>query len=169
MWWCCPTPSASTTWPPATAGCASCRTATNFRPVPGREGVQRLQRTRRVRPTNVALRDFDYHAPSNRLDSDAQETQTSLDGIRLEHYDYGAGYSDQAGGDRLARLRLEALQADSHQLTGTANARGLATGGAFTLEGHPDAARNRRYYVAASELTDLLQDGPDSSAVRAAM
>ncbi|KMN77964.1 type IV secretion protein Rhs [Chromobacterium sp. LK11] len=133
-----------------------------FRPVPGREGVQRLQRTRRVRPTNVALRDFDYHAPSNRLDSDAQEIQASLDGIRLEHYDYGAGYSDQAGGDRLARLRLEALQADSHQLTGTANARGLATGGAFTLDGHPDAARNRRYYVAASQLT-FLQDGPDSS------
>ncbi|WP_374419607.1 type VI secretion system Vgr family protein [Chromobacterium sp.] len=133
-----------------------------FRPLPGREGVQRLQRGRRVRPTNVALRDFDYHAPSNRLDSDARENHPGLEGIRLEHYDYGAGYNHQAGGDRLARLRLEALQADSHQFTGMANARGLATGGAFTLDGHPDAARNRRYYVSASQLI-FLQDGPDSS------
>ncbi|MGC0154643.1 type VI secretion system Vgr family protein [Chromobacterium vaccinii] len=133
-----------------------------FRPVPGREGIQRLQRTRRVKSNSVALRDFDYHAPSNRLDSDAQEQQASLEGIRLEHYDYAAGYNTQADGDRLARLRLEALQAEAHQLMGMSNTRGLATGGAFTLEGHPDAARNRRYYVVASQLT-FLQDAPDSS------
>ncbi|WP_122882491.1 type VI secretion system Vgr family protein, partial [Burkholderia pseudomallei] len=38
------------------------------RAIQGREGVQRLQRTRRIKSNNVALRDFDYHAPSNKLD-----------------------------------------------------------------------------------------------------
>jgi len=132
------------------------------RAIAGREGIQRLQRSRRVRPNNVVLRDFDYHVPSNRLDSDAEVQQRTLEGINLEHYDYGAGYRDQERGEMLARLRLEALQAESHLLTGKANARGLRVGSAFTLEGHPDERRNRRFHIIGTEL-HFIQDGPDSS------
>lgn len=133
------------------------------RAIPGREGIQRLQRTRRVRSNNVALRDFNYMTPSHLLDSDAQSSpQPALSGIALEYYDYAAGYQDQQNGERLARLRLDAFQADAHVLVGEANARGLATGGAFTLTGYPAAARNRRYYVIGSELS-FVQDGPDST------
>ncbi len=132
------------------------------RAIQGREGVQRLQRTRRIKSNNVALRDFDYHAPSKQLDSDAQVEQQSLGGIPLEYYDYAAGYRDPEQGERLARLRLEAIQAESHTLVGEANARALATGRAFTLVGHPALSRNRRYYVTNSELT-FIQDGPDST------
>ena len=132
------------------------------RAIADREGVQRLQRTRRVRPNNVALRDFDYHVPANRLDSDAQVAQETLAGVTLEHYQFAAGYSDAERGGRLARLRLEAFQAESHVLQGQSNARGLATGRAFSLIGHPDAQRNRRYVVTASDLS-FVQDGPDSS------
>ncbi|WP_122884498.1 type VI secretion system Vgr family protein, partial [Burkholderia pseudomallei] len=124
--------------------------------------VQRLQRTRRIKSNNVALRDFDYHAPSKQLDSDAQVEQQSLGGIPLEYYDYAAGYRDPEQGERLARLRLEAIQADAHALGGEANARALAVGRAFTLVGHPALSRNRRYYVTNSELT-FIQDGPDST------
>ncbi len=131
------------------------------RAIADREGVQRLQRTRRVRPNNVALRDFDYHVPTNRLDSDAQVAQETLAGVTLEHYQFAAGYSDAERGGRLARLRLEAFQAESHVLQGQSNARGLATGQAFSLIGHPDAQRNRRYVVTASDLS-FVQDGPDS-------
>ncbi|VCB75439.1 Rhs element Vgr protein [Burkholderia pseudomallei] len=132
------------------------------RAIQGREGVQRLQRTRRIKSNNVALRDFDYHAPSKQLDSDAQVEQQSLGGIPLEYYDYAAGYRDPEQGERLARLRLEAIQADAHALGGEANARALAVGRAFTLVGHPALSRNRRYYVTNSELT-FIQDGPDST------
>ncbi len=135
------------------------------RALPGREGIQRLQRTRRIRPNNVALRDFDYHVPSNRLDSDAQVAQQTLAGITLEYYDYAAGYRDTARGEWLARLRLEAYQAESHLLQGQSNARGLTTGKAFTLEGHPDQNRNRRFFVTASELA-FIQDGPDSTSLQ---
>ncbi|MDN7638811.1 type VI secretion system Vgr family protein [Burkholderia cepacia] len=133
------------------------------RAIAGREGVQRLQRTRRVRPNNVALRDFNYLTPSNRLDSDARtQPEPALSGVQLEYYDYAAGYRNEQTGERLARLRLEAFQADAHVLAGEANARGLATGQAFTLAGYPAANRNRRYYVIGSELT-FIQDGPDST------
>ncbi|VCM91498.1 Rhs element Vgr protein [Burkholderia pseudomallei] len=133
------------------------------RAIQGREGVQRLQRTRRIKSNNVALRDFDYHAPSNKLDSDAQQVSPpNLEGIPLEYYDYAAGYREPEQGERLARLRLEAIQAESHTLVGEANARALATGRAFTLIGHPALGRNRRYYVTNSELT-FIQDGPDST------
>jgi len=133
------------------------------RAIQGREGVQRLQRTRRVRSNNVALRDFNYLVPSNQLDSDAQTApESALSGVALEYYDYAAGYQDQQNGERLARLRLDGFQADAHVLIGEANARGLATGQAFTLMGYPAASRNRRYYVIGSELS-FVQDGPDST------
>ncbi|KVN35064.1 type IV secretion protein Rhs [Burkholderia pyrrocinia] len=133
------------------------------RAIQGREGVQRLQRTRRVRSNNVALRDFNYWMPSNRLDSDAQtQPEPALSGVQLEYYDYAAGYQDEQTGERLARLRLEAFQADAHMLVGEANARGLTTGNAFTLVGYPATTRNRRYYVIGSELS-FIQDGPDST------
>ncbi len=133
------------------------------RAIQGREGVQRLQQIRRVRPNNVALRDFNYLVPSNRLDSDAQMPPApALSGVQLEYYDYAAGYQDEQTGERLARLRLEAFQAEAHVLVGEANARGLTTGQAFTLVGYPAAARNRRYYVVGSELS-FIQDGPDST------
>ncbi|KVN39925.1 type IV secretion protein Rhs [Burkholderia pyrrocinia] len=133
------------------------------RAIQGREGVQRLQQIRRVRPNNVALRDFNYLVPSNRLDSDAQmQPAPALSGVQLEYYDYAAGYQDEQTGERLARLRLEAFQAEAHVLVGEANARGLTTGQAFALMGYPAAARNRRYYVIGSELS-FIQDGPDST------
>ncbi|RQT73104.1 type VI secretion system Vgr family protein [Burkholderia cepacia] len=132
------------------------------RAIQGREGVQRLQRTRRIRSNSVALRDFDYLAPSNLLDSDAQAVQPGLEGIQLEYYDYAAGYGDTEQGERLAQLRLQAFQAEAQMLVGEANVRALATARAFTLSGYPAARRNRRYYVTGSELT-FIQDGPDST------
>ncbi|WDD95394.1 type VI secretion system tip protein VgrG [Burkholderia sp. FERM BP-3421] len=133
------------------------------RAIQGREGIQRLQRTRRIRPNNVALRDFNYLAPGNRLDIDAQMPQASPPPIALEYYDYGAGYNELERGQRLARLRLAALQAESHLLVGQSNARALATGHAFTLYGHPDTQRNRRYNVVSTELS-FVQGEPDSGA-----
>ncbi|KWO84528.1 type VI secretion system Vgr family protein [Burkholderia ubonensis] len=129
-----------------------------------REGIQRLQRTRRVAPNHVALRDFDYLAPSNRLDSDAQVPPASPSAIALEYYDYGAGYSEFERGERLAHLRLDALQAESHLLVGLSNARGLAAGHAFTLYGHPDEQRNGRYVVVNTELS-FVQGEPDSGSL----
>ncbi len=132
------------------------------RAIAGREGVQRLQRSRRIRPNNVALRDFDYHVPGKRLDSDAQVQQAALNNITLQHYDYGTGYFDPERGDYLARIRLEAMQADSHMLQGTSNARGLHFGAAFSLQAHPDFKRNRRYHIIGVE-QNFTQDGPDSN------
>lgn len=132
------------------------------RAIEGREGVQRLQRSRRVTSNNVALRDFDYHVPGKRLDSDAQVEQNALNNITLQHYDYGTGYFDQARGEYLARIRLEAMQAETHLLQGKCNARGLKYGAAFSLSGHPDIKRNRRFFVTGVEQI-FTQDGPDSS------
>ena len=134
------------------------------RAIQGREGVQRIQRTRRIRPNNVALRDFDYHVPSKRLDADAQVEQHSLAGLTLEHYEYAdAGlYRDVERGERLAQIRLEAMQAQASTLTGTSNVRGLTIGKAFSIEGHPDEKRNRRFHLISTKL-HFVQDGPDST------
>ncbi|SMG61136.1 type VI secretion system Vgr family protein [Paraburkholderia susongensis] len=133
------------------------------RAIAGREGIQRIHRTRTVQSTNVVLRDFDYLAPGKSLEVDARNAQDTLPGRELELYDYAAGYTDLQRGEWLAQLRLEALQAEAHLLTGSANAMGLATGGAFTLTGHPDAQRNRRYVLISTQLS-WLADLPNSNA-----
>ncbi|WP_085489752.1 type VI secretion system Vgr family protein [Paraburkholderia susongensis] len=127
------------------------------RSILGREGIQRLQRNRRVGPSRVSLRDFDYLAPSRRLDSDAR-----LPEGHIEYYDYGVGYRDQASGERLALVMLEAFQADSHVFFGEANVRALTTGCAFTLVGCPAEERNRRYVVIGTDLT-FISERPDSA------
>jgi type VI secretion system secreted protein VgrG len=137
------------------------------RPIEGREGVQRLQRDLNVRPTNVALRDFNYRTPSNPMDGVAEHAaqlaaSPDLSGVPLEQYHYAAGYLNQEEGQQVAQLRMEAINAENNTLTGIANARDIAPGYAFTLTDHPAASRNRRYYVVQAD-TLFVQDGPDSS------
>ncbi|HEY4082028.1 MAG TPA: type VI secretion system tip protein VgrG [Burkholderiaceae bacterium] len=138
------------------------------RAISGREGVQKLQRTRKVYANHVVLRDFDYLVPNKALQVDAQTRQNDVgaeagvQGVQLEHYDYAAGYQDTQRGEWLARLRLQALQAQAQLLQGRANAQGMQVGRAFTLSGHPDESCNRRFTVVSTELA-WVQDGPNSS------
>jgi type VI secretion system secreted protein VgrG len=123
-----------------------------------REGVQRIQRSRRVLPGEIVLCDYDYLSPGKSLNAQAGAT-TSAD--PLEWYDYGAGYQDAERGGKLARLRLEALQADASLIHGESNAVGLLPGRRFELTLHPEQARNRGFALLQVQYT-FLQDGPDS-------
>lgn len=138
------------------------------RPLIDRESVQRLQRRRSVRPNNIVLRDFNYHVPTDVLQTNAQETQATLQGVQLEHYDYAAGYYESQRGEFLAKLRLLAWQADARVLSGKANAKGMSVGQAFSLQLHPDNARNRRYFVLSTQyefVNDLDSTTKGESAV----
>ena len=54
------------------------------------------------------------------------------------------------------------MQAQANTLTGVANVRGLTIGRAFSIEGHPDDKRNRRFHLISTKL-HFVQDGPDST------
>ena len=110
-----------------------------------REGIQELKRSRKVRPNEIVLRDYDYLHPSNNLQAAVDEPDGGLDNVQLEWYDYAAGYQDTRRGEHIARLRLEMMQSDRQLLRGKSSAMGMVPGYAFRLMGHPDNARNRNY------------------------
>ncbi|MGN7973008.1 type VI secretion system tip protein VgrG [Serratia sp. 22264] len=127
-----------------------------------REGIQRIQRSRKVRPNEIVLRDFDYLNPRKNLQTKVEESSLGLQNTPLEWYDYAAGYVDTERGEYLARLRLEEMQSDGHLLFGESNAVGLMAGKDFTLTLHPDGNRNRRFKLIRCDYI-FVQDGPDSS------
>lgn len=138
------------------------------RPILDRESVQRLQRSRKVRPNNIVLRDFNYHVPTDVLQTNAQEEQATLSGVQLEHYDYAAGYGESQRGEFLAKMRLLAWQAEARILNGKANAKGVTVGEAFSLQLHPDNARNRRYFILSTKyeyINDIDSTSKGESAV----
>lgn len=127
-----------------------------------REGIQRIQRSHRVHPREVVLRDFDYHNPRNPLQTQVEESRGRLSNIPLEWYDYAAGYADTQRGEFLARLRLEMMQSDGQLLNGESNAVGLKPGHSFELFQHPAGKRNRGFKLIRCDYV-FLQDGPDSA------
>ncbi len=144
----------------------------DYQPIPddsiddfvGNEGILSLKRSRKVRPTEVVMRDFDYLNPSNQLQA-SQGGETGIPvipNLPLEWYDYATGYKEQTRGEQLARLRLELIQANRQLLTGMTNASGLEVGKAFTLAKHPDLGRNRNYKILRTNYT-YRRDDTDSS------
>ncbi|HFI5335093.1 TPA: type VI secretion system tip protein VgrG [Serratia liquefaciens] len=129
-----------------------------------REGIQRIQRSRKVRPNEIVLRDFDYLNPRKNLQTKVEESRLSLQNTPLEWYDYAAGYVDTERGEYLARLRLEEMQSDGHLLFGESNAVGLMAGRDFSLILHPDENRNRRFKLTHCDYV-VIQGGADSSRV----
>jgi type VI secretion system secreted protein VgrG len=126
-----------------------------------RQGIQNFSSSRSIEPNNIVLRDYDYHKPSYLLHRNIKERQDTLQGIPLEWYDYGPGYDKDERGDFLARLRLQAWQAQGRVLFGESNAIGLSPGFAFGLSLHPDEQRNRGFKILSCKTT-FLQDAPDN-------
>ncbi|WP_053115915.1 type VI secretion system Vgr family protein [Winslowiella iniecta] len=126
------------------------------------EGIQELKRTRKVRPNEIVLRDYDYLHPGNNLQAAVDEPGGGLDNVQLEWYDYAAGYQDARRGEHIARLRLEMMQSDRQLLRGKSSSMGLIAGYAFSLSGHPDSARNRSYKLLGVHYR-YLQGSSDSS------
>lgn len=125
------------------------------------EGIQEIQRSHKVRPNEVILRDYDYLRPSYDLQVDQEISDAGLANVQLEWYDYATGYHNTERGEKLALLRLQMMQSERQMLSGKSNAIGLVPGYAFTLHGHPGAVRNRRFKVLAVHYS-FIQGEADS-------
>lgn len=130
-----------------------------------RESIQSIQRTQKIRPTEVVLRDFDYLNPSFNLQTKVEDRNVDIQGVPLEWYDYALGYDDTDIGEHFARLRIEQMASENQVLTGKSNAVKLMSGKAFSLNLHPDSERNRRFKLLECNYT-FIQDGPDSATSR---
>jgi type VI secretion system secreted protein VgrG len=104
---------------------------------------------RRFRTGKFTLNDYDFKQPGKDLKADAKgrESYAKSD---YEVYDWGGKYDDRGEGERLAKVRMEAAQAQDHRRFAAGDAISLQPGGLTTLEKHPDAGENQKYLVVRS-------------------
>jgi len=123
------------------------------------EGIQEMRRSRKVRPNEVILRDYDYLRPSHNLQVDQELPSGGLPNIQLEWYDYAAGYQSIDRGEKIARLRLQLMQSERQMLSGKASAIGLVPGYAFTMTNHGVSELNRNYKLLAVQYHFVVSKG----------
>jgi len=145
-----------------------------FRAVTGQEAdvgeyVARVERTHRLLPGKVALRDFDFERPTLDLTTQANQDQEVAG---LEIYDYPGEYLQPAEGKRLSKVRLEELRFGIQTQACVGTSHRLMPGVTFTLAEHPDDGLNGELLVVrvrhearsaiiagdAEELTDEYQN-----------
>ena len=97
---------------------------------------------RTLRTRAVALADYDYLHPSVSLTT----ASTGDDGLG-ESFDYPGGYAALHEGDRYARLRLEAADAQRETAEGESGAAVLTPGYRMTFAGNGPGADGRRWLV----------------------
>jgi type VI secretion system secreted protein VgrG len=106
-----------------------------------------FEREHRLRPNEVALRDFDLRTPAVKPESAA-----GVDGAwPLKRYEYPAGLKtgQDDDGARRATVRLAALRRDSDLAKGKSAAVGLCPGMPFSVAGASEQACNGEFVVAS--------------------
>jgi type VI secretion system secreted protein VgrG len=123
-----------------------------------REHIHRWQSHEQLRPTALALSDYDFERP-------AVELQQSHDQVRShskphdEVFDYPGTYQKEADGQHFARVRLQALQSHYQSYEGhTHTVAGLCCGHQFALSGHPHSAYNQPYLLTATDISLMHAD-----------
>ena len=115
-----------------------------------REYIFRWSVSKQVEPGIYALNDFDFERPNARMDVNSSLIQ-SHDMADNEVYDYPGEYVDTGDGENYARVRIQELAAQYERIQGAGNAKGMMSGGLFTLEDYPRRDQNREYLVVSVE------------------
>jgi type VI secretion system secreted protein VgrG len=101
-----------------------------------------------VQPGAFATTDYDFEAPSKSLAGTASISQ-KYGNADYEMFDYPADLSkpDASETKRVAKIRMQELQATQSVGRGSGNAAGLTAGCKFSLAGHPRDDVNRTYLI----------------------
>jgi type VI secretion system secreted protein VgrG len=103
--------------------------------------VTGLTAERMAHPGKVTLADYNYLTPAANL------TALSTGRAPEERYDYPGTYADRDDGDRYARLRLEAHEAEGFSIQGEGNCRAFQPGYRFELREHYRASLDADYQL----------------------
>jgi type VI secretion system secreted protein VgrG len=106
------------------------------------EYISEFRFNNEVRSGEVKLTDFDFKKP--RLDL---KKEAKVDGGRFTVYDYPGEYLTPDEGERLAKVRLDELQATRKNGSGQSDCRRLIPGYRFTLDNYSRTELNREYLL----------------------
>ncbi|MFO0758003.1 MAG: type VI secretion system tip protein TssI/VgrG [Byssovorax sp.] len=123
---------------------------------PGAQPLLAFSREKTLRPTLVALRDYDFEKP-------AVFPEASLPApgpYPLLHFEYPGGFTAGPEGARRARARISALRGDIDRCHGKSRAAGLVCGTPMRVEGANEPHLNGDFIVVA--LTSGGREGAES-------
>lgn len=111
------------------------------------EAVDRFAARDHLVPGRVVLNDYNYRTPDTPLEVEADVAG----GGPEEVYAFGDHYKTAAEGERLARVRAEALACRARTATGEGDVAAFTAGATFTLAGHPRRDLDGDYLLTAVE------------------
>ena len=101
------------------------------------DGVYEWQAVREAGAGSVTLSSFDYKQPSpQHLTRESLNLQGAVAGQERFHSSGAYGFSDTEGGDALALLRVQEIDAKRQHYEAKGNVRTVMPGRSFTLDGH---------------------------------
>ena len=104
--------------------------------------------TKNIQPGAYVLTDYDFVRPKADLKVDSTVTKTHSE-AEHEIFDYPGEYVENGDGNNYVRTRIEELHTQYEQAQGQGIAKGLMSGGLFTLANYPREDQNREYLVAS--------------------
>ena len=107
--------------------------------------IYSLNRHSQMLTDNVKFKDYNYRTPEASLEA-ATSRSSSVSGQGTD-YRYGENYKTLDDGDRIAKLRQQALDWPRETYIAETDCRALIPGQKFTLINHPNAALNGDYYI----------------------
>ncbi len=109
----------------------------------GTQPLLGLSRRKSLRPTEVALRDYDFEKPDVYPDA----SLPAKGPYPISHYEYPGGFTAGAEGARRARARISSLRGDVDLLHGKSRAAGLLCGAPARIQGANEAFLNGEIVV----------------------
>jgi type VI secretion system secreted protein VgrG len=120
-----------------------------------------------VRPSKVTVVDYNDQV-TKRLEGMSTAARAKEAQKNLALYDYPGKFDAKDGGDRVAKLRLEAEEATACLVTGTTNSRGFVSGHSVDITEHYRSSLNGSYLIlsvtTAARITDYGASAGDISA-----
>ncbi|WP_437681532.1 type VI secretion system Vgr family protein [Sorangium sp. So ce131] len=107
--------------------------------------IVRLSRAVSVKSDKTFVRDYDPEKPSLELEASAEGADPGPHA--LEVYEYPARAADVSAAERLAKVLLDAAQAERDVVRGETGSLALLPGRRFSVEGHPYDPLNQEYLV----------------------
>ncbi|MGE3779544.1 MAG: type VI secretion system Vgr family protein, partial [Pirellulaceae bacterium] len=112
-----------------------------------RDHITSWEHTYEFRTGRFSHTDYNFKTPSNNLTT-AEKTLLKVPGMdRFEFYEFPGEYGSKADGAPLAKIRMEAEEAQFDTVRGTSFCRSFSAGNRFTLGTHRHPAEERRSYV----------------------
>ncbi len=119
--------------------------------------ISNLEFTQEIRAGKYTVNDFNFETPNTSLLVEVPGKYKSGPGER-ELYDYPGGFYKRAGGDRLAKLRMQEEETAITTINGGSNCRAFASGFRFQLQGFYRDDMNNKEYVLTSLYHEANQE-----------